>query len=778
MADVADNPFPGRASELARASAALMGAVGDVAAIADVLVASAVDSTRANAAAMFQLRGGHWIRIAVAGAAERPISFPLPLAEAPVHPILVANTSRDRHPMSVAARAFKTPGYGIVPMPQWPGGDVLLAISSAAADELQFEDLSVVSMLSITASVAAHRSPVDPERAAGAVEWLAWHQQMLEGIARGVSLDETLRRVCLEVEARYRGCRCSVLLADRSDGVLRHAAGPSLPREFREAIDGLPIRDGVGACGTAAATLRPVVVEDTLTDPKTAAFLDVAKQHKLRSVWSFPLLDAQNAVVGTFALYRDHPYAPDAEEMAGVASLAGIAGLAIERFRTERALTEAAQRDPLTSLANRSMFNHLLAYALNYSRQSLSACAVMLLDLDGFKFVNDSLGHAAGDRLLVAVADRLRLLLPEGCTLARFGGDEFVILVEDATLQLTHRIADAIDAALLDPFMLDGGEFFFTTAIGIALSDGGTSDPDKVIRDADAAMFAAKGRGPGRRAVFDTALRDRATARVAMESELRRAIREHSLRVVYQPLLHIASRKWCGAEALLRWDHSELGAVSPADFVPLAEELGLVGQLGSHVLEAALAQAKAWEAAGVGVPIAVNVSPTQLSDPGVVDEVLGALRRSGVRSDLIYLEITESAVMESPDIAKKLLMELRDAGVRAVIDDFGTGHSSIARLSELPVSGVKIDKSFLSNLGSDRSAARIVAAVIDLAHAFGLTVTAEGVESPSALRVLEDLDCDQAQGYLFGRPGTPDQVAELLATFPRQYDASRTPGRA
>jgi diguanylate cyclase (GGDEF)-like protein len=752
-----------------------MAAVGEIAEIARTLVRNCVDITRANAAAMFQLRGGHWIRIAVAGATERPISFPLPLAEAPVHPLLVPDASTDRHPMSAGARAFHTPGYGVVPMPQWPDGPVLLGISSAAANELQFEDLSVVSMLSITASVAAQRTPVDPDRAAGAVEWLAWHQQMLEGIARGISLDETLRRVCLEVEARYRGCRCSVLLADRADGVLRHIAGPNLPREFRDAIDGLPIRDGVGACGTAAATLRPVVIEDTLTDPKTAAFLDIAKEHNLRSVWSFPLLDAQNAVVGTFALYRDHPYSPDAEEMAGVASLAGIAGLAIERFRAERALTEAAQRDPLTSLANRAMFNNLLAYALNYSRQSLSTCAVMLLDLDGFKYVNDSLGHAAGDRLLVAVADRFRLLLPVGCTLARFGGDEFVILVEDATLQLTHRIADAIDAALLDPFILDGGEFFLTTAIGIALSDGGMSDPDKVIRDADSAMFAAKGRGPGRRAVFDSALRDRATARVAMEGELRRAIRERNLKVVYQPLLHIASRRWCGAEALLRWEHTELGAISPGDFVPLAEELGLVGQLGTHVLDAALTQAKAWDASGVGVPIAVNVSPTQLSDPGVVDEVLGALRRSGIRPELIYLEITESAMMESPEVAKRLLMELGDAGVRAVIDDFGTGHSSIARLSELPVSGVKIDKSFLANLGTERSAVRIVAAVIDLAHAFGLTVTAEGVESPTALRVLEDLDCDQAQGYLFGRPGSPEQVAELLASIPRQYDTPRTP---
>jgi c-di-GMP-specific phosphodiesterase len=190
--------------------------------------------------------------------------------------------------------------------------------------------------------------------------------------------------------------------------------------------------------------------------------------------------------------------------MAGVAALAGIAGLAIERFRTEEALTEASQRDPLTLLANRAMFHNLLAYAMSYARQTGSTCVVMFLDLDGFEFVNDSLGHVAGDRILLAVADRLRLLLPEGCTLARFGGDEFLLLAEDATLELAHRLADAIDSALIEPFVLDGGEFFLTTAIGIALSDGATSDPGSVVRDADAAMYAAKGRGPGRRGPSST----------------------------------------------------------------------------------------------------------------------------------------------------------------------------------------------------------------------------------------------------------------------------------
>jgi diguanylate cyclase (GGDEF)-like protein len=390
----------------------------------------------------------------------------------------------------------------------------------------------------------------------------------------------------------------------------------------------------------------------------------------------------------------------------------------------------------------------------------------MFLDLDGFKTVNDSLGHAAGDRLLVEVAGRLTQLLPAGCVVARFGGDEFTILIRRATAEVVNQIADAVDRALLDPFVIDGGEFFLTTAIGIAMSDAVSSEPGSILRDADAAMYAAKSRGRGRRAIFDAPLRERAVARASMEGELRRAIREGSLDVVYQPLIDLQTRTWCGAEALARWDHPALGGVLPADFIPLAEELGLMGQLGEHVLARVMAQAKNWDEAGIAVPIAVNMSPSQLADPGVVVEVLEALRESMVRPELIYLEITESAVMENLDLASGLLAEFSAAGVRAVIDDFGTGHSSIARLSELPVSAVKIDKSFLGSLGREPGATRAVAAIVNLAHAFDLTVTAEGVETMAALEVLTELGCDQAQGYLFGRPASSQETAALLAFGP------------
>jgi predicted signal transduction protein with EAL and GGDEF domain len=329
-----------------------------------------------------------------------------------------------------------------------------------------------------------------------------------------------------------------------------------------------------------------------------------------------------------------------------------------------------------------------------------------------------------------------------------------------------EAVAAGIEAALQEPFELDGGEFFLTTAVGVALSSEERADAGTLIRDADAAMYAAKLRGRGQLAEFDSALRDRAIARMAIESELRRAVRENALAIVYQPLIDLKTEKWSAVEALLRWPNKDFGSVPPAEFVPIAEEIGIASQLGASVLHRSMGQARLWDEIGIAVPIAVNVSPAQLTQPGIVNDVKEALAATGVRSDLIYLEVTEGAVMSNPELAKRMLGELADMGVHCVIDDFGTGHSSIARLSELPVSGVKIDKSFLTTLGADPGATRIVAAIIDLAHALELPVTAEGVETPAALEVLCDLGCEQAQGYLFARPVPPDEAAEILRTSP------------
>jgi diguanylate cyclase (GGDEF)-like protein len=743
-----------------------------------VLVEQALRATTARSASVFELRSGQWVRIASCGAGPDPRGFLLPLSDLPALPVMLSADS-GMHGLHAIGRLFRASRCAMVPLHQWPPGPAVLAVSFEGAAPATVapatEVLGVLSMLAIGAGAAVSRSEPPGARAERATDRLAWHEEIVAGIARGLSMTETLRQVCLEVEDRFPQTRCSVLVADPRAKVLHHAAAPHLPRDFQEAIDPLPIAEGSGACGTAVATGQPVIVEDVTTDPVTAGLTDIAAAHHLRSVWSLPLFDSTGQAVGAFAVYRERPHAPGPDELAAVSSLAGVAGLAIERFRTEQARSDAAQRDPLTSLANRARFNEVLDEALCVAATDATSCAVLFLDLDGFKFVNDSLGHAAGDRILMAVADRLRLLTPDGCTLARLGGDEFVILVERADLRRVHQLADAVDAALHAPFSLDGGEFFLSTAIGIALSGAASAEPSELIRDADAAMFVAKVRGPGRRAVFDEALRDRERARVLLEGELRRAVQDNSIGVVYQPILDIRAQRWCGVEALLRWEHGAPGDDSPEDFVALAEELGLVGRLGEQVLRRVLSLASAWQDAGIGVPISVNISPTQLTDPAIVDEILAALRRSRVHPDRIRLEITESAIVDSPEVAKRLLVELNEAGIRADLDDFGTGHSSIARLADLPVSGVKIDRRFLAPIGDDAAATAIMAAVIDLAHALGLTVTAEGVETREALAALDRLGCDQAQGFLICRPSSPEIIAGLLERAPVMTAPSVTP---
>jgi c-di-GMP-specific phosphodiesterase len=751
---------------LDEANVAIMQAAGDLRQVAAAVVSQAVALTGASASSMFQMRGGHWARIAVAGPTDRSIAVPASLWEIPGAPILVRRPADSRHPISRIVQQIGVPSFAAVPLHLWPGGPALVTISALDEGDIGDEDVAVLNQLAIVASTAAYRTPLERSEGSRALDELKWHQAMLQAIARGTPVADSLQRVCVEVEGRYPGAYCSILLADTDQGVLRHIAAPSLPAAFRDAVNGLPIADGSGACGSAAASRSPVVVTDAWADPRTRLFRDVAVAHNLRSVWSYPLLDSKAAVIGTFALYRGAIHSPDPDEVATVATLASVAALAIERYLTEVALTKAAQRDPLTDLPNRAQFEEMLAGALDRARQATSACAVMFLDLDGFKFVNDSLGHQAGDRVLIEVAKRLRAALRGDVTLARFGGDEFTVLVENATPEEAQSYAETITAALSEPVPLDGGQFIVTTAIGIAMSGEGSPDPESVLRDADAAMYAAKAKGRSRQAFFDRTMRQTLVARMTLERELHQAVHDGTIAVHYQPIVDIASGHWCGAEALARWSTPLLGEV-PADiFIPLAEEIGVISRLGRHVIAQAIEQMTTLQALGLTVPVSVNVSAVQLADPEVAGQVLNLLSRAGIPPTMVCLEITESVVMADPDLALRLLTDLRDAGVRIVIDDFGTGHSSIARLGALPVAAIKIDKSFTAGLLVDHATVTVVGAMIELAHTFGYKVTAEGVERSDEFRLLADLGCDQAQGYLFARPSPSDEFAQILSRQP------------
>ncbi len=442
-----------------------------------------------------------------------------------------------------------------------------------------------------------------------------------------------------------------------------------------------------------------------------------------------------------------------------------------ERKAFEHQLAHQATHDPLTGLPNRVMLLDQLTGALHRGRRHGRLVAVLFLDLDHFKVVNDSLGHSLGDRLLVATADRLRTALRPGDTIARFGGDEFVLLCEDLTdADDVVAIARRVEAALADPFTVDESEIYVGVSIGIALADYPGAEPETLIRDADAAMYRAKEKGRARYEVFDSAMRDSAVDRLVTENALRRSIDRRELRVHYQPIVDLTTGAVTGVEALLRWEHPERGLLQPGDFITIAEETGLIVPIGGWVLAQACRQIQRWQVetdSTSGLVVTVNLSGRQLSHPRLLSEVEGVLDETGIDPTRVHLEITESVLMDDVDMSAQTLSRLKDLGVRLLVDDFGTGYSSLSYLRQFPVDGMKVDRSFVAGLGVDQGDSAIVAAIVNLAHTLGLSAIGEGVETLEQLTALRTLGCDFAQGFHISRPVPPEALVEFLGSDPR-----------
>ena len=436
-----------------------------------------------------------------------------------------------------------------------------------------------------------------------------------------------------------------------------------------------------------------------------------------------------------------------------------------ERKALEGALAHQAFHDPLTNLANRALFRDRVEQALARAARGGDGLAVLFLDLDDFKTVNDSLGHQAGDGLLIDIAHRLLAVVRTTDTVARLGGDEFAILLEDLDDVALGQTAERIARALRDPFSAEAQRVFVTASIGIAPTSAGLHTAQDLLRGADVAMYVAKNRGKGNAQIFESSMHQAVVSRLELDADLRRALERGEMRVHYQPIIELRGGRLVGLEALVRWEHPQRGLIAPDLFIHLAEDSGLIHAIGEFVLETATAQARAWQRAYPRTPplsISVNLSARQIQHAGLIDVVARALSDSRLRPDTLILEITESALMQDTEMTLRRLLELKQLGVRLAIDDFGTGYSSLSYLRRFPIDILKIDKSFVENVATRSDAMALVRAIIDLGRSLGLITVAEGVELPEQAAELEALGCELAQGYLYSRPQDADTIEPLL----------------
>ncbi|KAF1050116.1 EAL domain-containing protein [Xylophilus sp.] len=582
----------------------------------------------------------------------------------------------------------------------------------------------------------------------------ALQRRALEAMARDCPPAEVLDLLCREVERIVPEVIASILEVD-AQGLPHPLAGPSLPAAYSAALDGVAIGPKVGSCGTAAWRRQPVLACDIATDPLWEDYRHRVLPLGLRACWSTPILSSQGQVVGTFAFYyRDRVgMQPDPFLQQLVDACIHLCALVMEREHTRRRIRQLAFYDGLTGLPNRSLLLAQADQTLAAGDHDGEGRALLFIDIDRFKQVNDSLGHPAGDTLLRIVSRRIQAQLRPSDLAGRLSGDEFVVLLSPCDKSHAAHAAERLQAALLAPCDVAGTVLSCSASVGVAVFPNDGRDIQTLLHRADLALHQAKAGGRGGVRFFSADMNRQVLDRLTLESALREALHSGGLQLHYQPQVRLHNRRLYGVEALARWRHPQFGEIPPMRFVPLAEECGLVTELGHWALDEACRQLGGWRSRGVVVPtVAVNLSATSFHQPDLPRRIAATLARHGLAPRDLILEITESVLLDTHPCTLETINAVHAQGVRLSMDDFGTGYSSLSYLRRLPVSELKLDRSFVADLETDPAAQALSSAILGIGRSLALTVVAEGVETQAQNAILRAQGYPVAQGYLFSQP--------------------------